>query len=292
MFLHHRIRITLANAQHDGNTGSTGGAVFEGLRTSVRIQKSGGNFMGNAEVTIYGLSKDHVAQLSTWGTLIHPTKNYLISIQAGDDVNGMSTVFFGVVNQAWGDFTNMPNNPMYFLAVGTTAPMNVGTVDPTSAQGPTPIAPAIQKLSAAGGMTFENNGVNAVMDGFYHWGSPWKQIKELCDATYTEVFQDDGVVAIWPKDGARAGDTLFISRETGMRDYPSFTEYGVHVKVEFKRAVKYGTFMQIKSDLAPANGTWRILNINYDLESETPNGSWFTILDGISLGAPVTGFLK
>ncbi len=291
-YAHKKIAVRLDNASANGAGPNMGSAEFVGLRTHARISKAGGVYMGTAEITIYGLSLAHISQLSTWGTNYHPNKNYLITVLAGDDVNGMSIVFQGVVTQAWADFTNMPDVPMYFLATGTTAPMNVGTVQPTSAAGPTQVAPVIQKLALAGGMQFENSGVDATLNGLYHWGSPWKQAKEIADAANVNIFQDDGAVAIWPKDQPRHGNMLEVSPQTGLRDYPSFTQYGVLVKVEFKRAVKYGTMMRITSDLKPACGTWAIVSIDYDLQAETPNGNWFTILNGVQLGAPVTGMFK
>lgn len=291
-YSHKRIKVTLANAQSNGAGPSKGGVEFEGLRTYARITKAGGVYMGTAEIVIFGLSLDHINQLSTWGTAYHPNKNYLIAVEAGDPVNGMSLVFMGMVTQAWADFTNMPDVPMYFLATGTTAPMNVGPMQPTSAGGTVEVAPLIQKAAMIGGMQFENSGVNAVLDGVYHWGSPWKQAKEIADAANVNIFQDDGTVAIWPKDQPRQGDTLEVSPQTGLRDYPSFTQYGVLVKVEFKRAIKYGTTMHVTSDLKEANGDWNIISIDYDLQAETPNGNWFSILNGIQIGAPVTGLFK
>lgn len=290
-YVERRIRITLTNAQANGAAGggSAGaGAQFEDLRVLARIEKAGGNYMGTAQIQVYGLSLAHICQFSTWGTMYHPTQNYLISVEAGDDVNGYSLVFLGNVQQAWADFAAMPDVPMIFLAIGTTAPANVGPATPTSFSGATPVAPLIQKLAGVGGLKFENSGVKAVLDGGYYWGSPWKQIKEISDSAAINVFQDDGVAAIWPQGGSRNGDDLFVSAKTGMRDYPTFTQFGVVVKVEFSKAIVYGAKMTIESDLKPANGTWQIIGIDYDLQAQVPNGNWFAILSGVQLGAPVT----
>lgn len=293
-YSHKRITVSVEGASGNGAIpgGALTNAIFDGLRTLARINKAGGSYFGTCELMIYGLSLSHISQLSTWGTNYHPNKNYIVTVQAGDPVNGMSVVFKGVVSQAWADFTNMPDVPMYLLAVGTTAPMNVGTAQPTSSGGAVQVAPLIEKLAGAGGMQFENSGVQAVLDGVYHWGSPWKQAKEIADAAGINIFQDDGKVVIWPEGQPRQGDVLQVSRETGMRDYPSFTEYGVQVKIEFKRAISYATMMNIKSDLKPANGLWQIVSIDYDLAAEMPNGNWFAILKGIQLGAPATGLFK
>lgn len=277
MYIHRKIRIT-AN-----------GKTFEGLRTIARISKAGGNYYGTAEIIIYGLTKSNLNELGTLGFVYRPEIQYAVSVEAGDDINGMSLIFFGFVTQAWADLTNMPDVPMYILAQGSTAPMNVGNkTPPTSTSGPTPVAPVMQKLAAAGGMGFENNGVTAMLDGLYHWGSPWKQIKEIADAARVTVVQDDGVVAAWPEDSVRQGDTLIVDKKHGMRDAPIFTNFGIVVKVEFSRAIKLGTQMSVTSEvLYMANGEYRILGIDYDLAAELPNGNWFAILSGVKQGAPI-----
>jgi hypothetical protein len=281
MYVHRKIRVTAK------------GKAFEGLRTIVRISKAGGNYLGTAEVMIYGLTKSDLNMLSTLGMFYRPQTWYPITIEAGDDRNGMSLVFSGTVQQAWADLTNMPDVPMYLLAQGTTAPANTGTTQPTSTGGLTPIVPLLQKLAQAGGMTLENNGVNTVIDGIYHWGSPWKQIKEICDACRIDVVQEDNVVAIWPEGQNRNGDTLLVSKKTGMRDAPIFTQYGVVVKVEFSRAIKLGTLMQVQSEfILAANGTYWIGGIDYDLAAELPGGNWFSILSGVAPGAPVSGLFN
>lgn len=287
MFVHRKIRVTV----RDGDNGGTL-HKYEGLRVLARIQKAGGAFMGTAEIIVFGLSLADISELSTYGTQYRPTQHYEIVVEAGDDRNGMSVVFMGYVYQAWADFTGMPEVPMHFLAMGTSPVANVGTIQPTSWSGPRPVASILQPIAAAGGWPLENNGVKAVLDSGYHWGSPWKQMKEIADASNINIFQEDGKTAIWNKDGVREGETLEVSRKTGMRDYPSFTQYGVLVKVEFSKAIKYGTLMNITSDLKRAEGPWQIIQIDYDLASELPNGNWFAVLSGAKQGAPVTGLFK
>lgn len=264
------------------------------LRTHCRILHAGGFNYGTMELSIYGLSLQHINQLSTYGRRYLPDPSFRVKVDAGDDINGMSTVFVGSIRQAWADMKAMPNCPFHVLAT-----MNVGAegnqgnasskpINPSSYQGSTDVATMIQKVASQVGLSFENHGVNTKLADPYFWGSPWKQIKEILDAAGVEGVIDNGVMAIWPKSGSRAGGGLLISPQTGMRDYPSFTEYGVQVRYEFHKAIQYGTIMTIQSDIKPACGDWKIIRIDYDLQSNTPHGNWFAILDGTQLGAPVT----
>jgi len=256
------------------------------LRTSARIMKAGGYNLGALSLELRGLSLQHINQLSTYGTRFHPNYNYTVIVDAGDDINGMSTVFIGGIQQAWADMKAMPDCPFHVIAVsgGSAAVMRA---PPSSYQGPTDATTILKDLAGKAGLSFEDNGVSKKIADPYFWGSPWKQMKEVIDAADIEGVIDNQTLAVWPKQGSRPGN-LFISPQTGMRDYPSFTEYGVQVRTEFRRAIDYGSTMTIQSDIKPACGDWRIIRIDYDLQSNTPHGSWYAILDGAKMGSPVT----
>jgi hypothetical protein len=257
------------------------------LRTSARITKAGGFNLGALQLELRGLSLDHICQLSTFGSRFHPNYNYTVTVDAGDDENGMSTVFVGGIQQAWGDMKAMPDCPFHVMAVsgGSAAVMRA---PPSSYQGATEAKTILQELAKKSGLSFEDSGIKEKLADPYFWGSPWKQMKEVIDAAGIEGFIDNGTLAVWPKNKARTGDTIEVSPQTGMRDYPSFTEYGVQVRTEFRRAINYGAMMNITSDIKPACGQWRIIKIDYDLQANTPKGSWYAILDGAQVGTPVT----
>lgn len=257
------------------------------LRTSARIQHAGGVNVGALQLELRGLSLSHIQQLSTFGTRSRPDLNYQITVNAGDDINGMSTVFEGGIKQAWADMKAMPDVPFFVIAsMGGLA--QTMRAPPSSFEGSTPVQTILKPLAGMSGLAFQDNGVQSVLASPYFWGSPWKQMKEIIGAAGIEGVIDNGTLAIWPKSGYRAGNSLFISPQTGLRDYPSFTQYGVQVRTEFRRAVEYGGQMTIQSDIKNACGNWCIIRIDYDLQANTPHGSWYAILDGSQLGAPVT----
>lgn len=258
------------------------------LRTSARIQKAGGIQTGVAQLSIRGLSMDHINQLSTYGTYYKPENDYKVQINAGDDKNGMSTVFVGTITQAWADMRAMPDCPFHVVATGNGGP-TVYKVAPTSFEGPTQVSTILEQLAQKAKVKWENNGIKCVINDPYFWGSPWKQIKETLDAAGINGVIDDGTLAAWNTDGFRQGETLEIAPGKGLRDYPSFTEYGVQVRTEFRRALTFGGRMNITSDIKPACGVWNIINIDYDLQANTPGGNWYATLDGARMGTPVTG---
>lgn len=261
------------------------------LRTSARILMAGGFTNGSMNLQIRGLTLDHINELSTYGTYANPNYNYQITVDAGDEINGMSTVFVGGVQQAWADMRAMPDVPFHVIAKAGGAPA-VNRTTPTTYPGSSDVVMMLQKLARENGLNLENNGVKAKIADPYFWGSGWKQMKEIIDAVGIDGVIDGNTLAIWPQDGARAGEDLMVSADTGMRDYPSFTTYGVQVRVEFRRALRYGGYMTIKSDIPKANNRWRIVRIDYNLDASTPKGNWFAVLDGTQVGAPITDMSK
>ena len=69
-----------------------------------------------------------------------------------------------------------------------------------------------------------------------------------------------------------------VSKTTSMVGYPRYTASGIEVTTMWNPNFLYGGSIQVESDLTPACGTWYIVNIADELESETPNGRWYTIL--------------
>lgn len=254
------------------------------LRTSARILRAGGFNLSELQLEIRGLSLQHISQLSTYGTNIHPNFGYKIQVDAGDDINGMSTVFTGNIQQSWGDMKAMPDCPFHVLATagGDAA---VKTASPTSFAGPTNAVTMLQQLAGKAGLGFQNYGLNKIIADPYHWGSPWKQMKEIIDAAVGDGIIEHDTLFVWPMNGT-AGGNLLISPSTGLRDYPSFTQYGVQVRYEFHREIAYRSIMTVQSDIKPANGQWTIIRIDYNLQSNTPHGDWFAVLDGATAGAP------
>lgn len=254
------------------------------MRTTARILRAGGFNQSQLQLEIRGLSLQHINQLSTYGALIHPNYNYKVQVDAGDDINGMSTVFTGGIQQAWADMKAMPDCPFHVIAKadGSSAVMKA---DPTSFAGPTDAATMLQQLAGKANLGFQNYGLNKKLADPYHWGSPWKQMKEIMDAAGGDGIIEHDKLRVWPLNG-NTGGNLIVSPQTGMRDYPSFTEAGVQVRFEFHREIEYRSIMTIQSDIQPACGSWVIIRIDYNLQANTPHGDWFATLDGGRMDAP------
>ena len=73
---------------------------------------------------------------------------------------------------------------------------------------------------------------------------------------------------VWP--------TPVVSAETGLVSYPTIDAYGVTFRCLFRPDIRFMQPVQIVSSIPRANHTWLVSGINHHLQSNTPNGAWFS----------------
>lgn len=258
---------------------STGGNTVEltGYRVSASIIKAGGiASQGQLQLRIYGMSLSLMNQLSTLGkTPIQVARN-IITVSAGDD-NGVSLVFKGTIYSAVQDFSAAPE-VAFDVTASSLLYQAVQTIPPTSYKGTVDAALILQGLATQMGMSFENNGVSVIWENVYFPGSALTQAKDVIAAADIEWNQgDNGVLAIWPKGGYRNLPVPLLSASTGMIGYPYPSGNGLlGVRSIFNPQINFGARVQVDSIIKPAVGLWFVTSLAHDLESEIPNGAWFT----------------
>ncbi|WP_240202676.1 hypothetical protein [Burkholderia sp. LMG 13014] len=269
-----------------GQFGDTGKdtVTLTGLRVSADVQCLGGDSMPQSALRIFGLPLSMVNQLTTVGPVNAAImlKNSVL-LAAGDDENGMETVYSGTILTAFGDFKGMPEVPLNVMAVGglDAAVKPVGAL---SFIGAADVATIMASLADTMGLAFENNGVQVQLSNPYFPGTALTQVKACARAADIYYTIDRGTLAIWPKAGARAGgDIPIISPDTGSVGYPTFSSNGIEIDCEFNPALKVGGMFQVKSALPVAQGNWRAMQVVHALDSEVPNGRWFTHVTGVPL---------
>jgi hypothetical protein len=249
------------------------------LRTKVRIQNSGAPSQSTAQVDIYGLPPSVMNQLSTLGVQLNVVPKNTITIQAGDAQNGMSTVFTGIIQQAYGDFNAMPESPFrmecQFGFSNATA-----LTPPASFAGSKSVSSIMQNYATQLGCGFENNGVTATLSNPYLKGSLIDQVSACRDhAGISAEFVDGGAtLAIFPKWGSRQSSSPpVVSAISGEGDgigYPSYTQQGILVHTLFNPAIKFFGQIQVNSTLPKATGLWVVHKMDLALDAQLPKGEW------------------
>jgi hypothetical protein len=265
--------------------GGAGSIVLKGLRVTVHVDVANLPNTGQAQVRIYGMTLNQMNAASLAGGVYKVRVNKsTITIDAGDSVTGMATLFQGIIIEAFPDMRDMPNTAFFVLASPTSI-AQLKSVTPTTYPGTATAAEVFGALAAKAGVTLENGGVKTVLQSPYYWGTAWSQILSALRAVDCFGFYDGvkNVLAIWPKTGNRSGGPVTISPATGMIGYPEFELSNIRVRCLFNPTLFSGEGpghqIKVESELQAANGTFTIMSIAHDLASQMPSGPWETVID-------------
>ncbi len=303
-----------------GNFGQSGYTTktVSGLRVQCHTEIATGLGMGQAQVRVYGMTKSDMLELASIirlasGKLV--TRWNRILIGAGDlPLSGprqpLATIFQGQITSATILLADQPNS-IFEVSAHVASFEASQMIDPISYKVPVAAEQVMQNLAdmASPPYAFENNGCHEMLTNPYFVGSIRDQMVQCMRATSTFEWNalDGGVLALWPKGGFRAESTSgtstlaaptvseqpqqivvtaqipLISPLTGMVGYPTTMDLAgiLAVTTEFNFDLRVGKRCKIQSELPFANGIYVMHDIEHDLESETPDGSWFTTLRAI-----------
>lgn len=248
--------------------------TLAGSRTSVRIENSGAPAGSKAHITIYGMTLDLMNELATLGMVFQIVPRNTIIVRAGDEQAGLTSVFFGTIQQAYADFNAAPEVPFHFECITGLA----DSVIPTTASsfpGATDVGTIMAGFAQKMSLGFENSGVSVQLQSPYFSGSIMSQLEKCASDAGIKFYIDPGrLLAIWPKGKSRGGAVPLISKATGMAGYPSYTQQGILVKTLFNPQVGFGGQIKVESALTPANGIWNVIKLDHALDSQVPRGQW------------------
>ncbi len=277
----------------------TNTATLSGLRVEATVQKGGMPSMDRGEIRVYGVQPSLMNSVSTLGIPIpYARRNNLVTLQAGDPVNGMSTVFFAYLKEAYQDFNNMPETSIQLVGFGG-ADIAMFPANPISYPSGADVATIMAGLAAQLGLVLENDGVQVQLASPYFPGTALQQIQSCAKAANINAYIDTGtspaVLAIWPKNSTRSGVVPVISVNTGMIGYPKFRDQGMDFTTVFNPNLRIGGQIQMQSSIGTAlqyadpanptpdtivaggpNGTWTIYSLTHTLSSWIPDGPWIS----------------
>jgi len=269
-----------ASFQGGGNT-----LKLSGLRISAAVTNSGGISQGALDLRIYGMTPSQMNSLMVVGPVplvIQANNNVLIEVNNDIDP-GTSQVFSGTIASAWPDFSDAPDVPFHVTSlVGLAGALK--PVPPSSYQGGRDAAEIMKQIATTMGFKFENNGVSVQLSNSYFPGTGWQQAEACADAAGINWTVDRGVLAIWPRGGARGGSVPLISPDTGLVGYPIRTPLGVELQTLYNPAIVHGSKVKVQSSLQQANGVWQVTTLDHTLESMVPDGQWFSHLTCLPVG--------
>jgi hypothetical protein len=272
-----------------GEFGASGSntITISGLRIIAHIEQVISPVMQSSiTAKIYGMTLDHQNSLSRAGLLWGARFNQML-LQAGDSVSGMTTVYNGLIIQAYPKLSN-PEDAHFFVQGIPGSIAQLKPVAPTSFPGAVSAATAIQQMATTAGFSFQNNGVTAVLNAPYFPGTAWQQIQSVVKAANCFAYYDDtrNLLTIAPKPPTVMPNNtspVLISPQTGMIGYPEFQQNQIVATTLFSPQIVATPLsgVRIQSQLAAANNAQIIVTrITHDLASQMPGGPWQTTVTG------------
>lgn len=190
----------------------------------------------------------------------------------------MATVYEGTIDTAFGDFRSAPD-PVFNVIALSAALAAVKPVTASSYKGAVDAADVMSDLANKMGFYFENNGVSFTLNNPNFPGTALEQVKACARAANIFYTVDRGKLAIWPKSGKRGDGPIKVDVDNDMVGYPAFSSEGIGLQTIFNPDFQLGGQVDVKSILTVACGIWNIFKLSFDLESEVPDGPWFSTLN-------------
>ena len=279
-------RLTTSIALGEGSYGESGfdTVTLDGYRMTAAIEKNGIPAMNMAVLRVYGMDPSLMNRLSRVGVVPTAVRNNVVTVMAGDLGGTQSLAFAGVLMDAWADYGGAPE-VSFNITASTGYLQNMKPVLPSSYPGPTDVVTIMQNLANVMGYTLENNfdgPSGIVLSSPYLPGTARAQA--IAAAAAADIFlvleDDDGIMAIFPKSGARATAIPLIQPPPygEMVGYPSYIGPGlIQVKMLYNPGVRFMGNVRIQNSIVtPANGLWRVTKLTHSLSSQMPDGDWFT----------------
>lgn len=186
-----------------------------------------------------------------------------------------SRVFSGTLISAEADFSSTPTPSLTIVANALHA-YRLTAAEPISIKGEAKAQNLFASLASKMGLTFENNGVDAVVNNPYYAGSLWDQVRELAEDTACDYIVDNGVLAVCAAGVARDGVVSTVSTRNGLIGYPSFDGRGIVFRTIYRPNFQYLGPVKVQSSFPNATGTYRIYSIAHHLSCQMPGGPWET----------------
>lgn len=250
--------------------------VYSGYRVQARVEEFGGETSAQAQVRIWGLPLAVMNGLTATGPAHHQAIGInTIAIAAGQ-IGTLHRVFLGTILWAWEEIDQPDAALVIYTTVGALQAVTPGPA--TSLPGVVSVASLMQTFAQKMGFTFINNGVTAVIRNPHLKGTIWHQARALArQAGIHYAVSGNNIFAIWPQGGTRGGSPLTLSPGGGLVGYPRFTRNRMDIRAIFQPTLQYGApFVVDGSEITGANGNWTAYTVSHELESQTPDGAWFT----------------
>ncbi|GAA3686284.1 MULTISPECIES: baseplate hub protein [Acetobacter] len=307
-----QVDVVFTLAQDGFGPGGAETITLSGYCVHCQIMSTGLESGMTCALRVEGLAQPLLNRLSLMQAGMAAQTRNTVTIMAGNSAaqGSLPVVFSGGVVEAFVDYANSPDVTFEVRALSGALPAAV-PVTSTSFGGDVPVATVMQALASKAGLGFANYGVQILLrGGVYYKGSIAEQVDSCARAARISYQIGVGVLAIWPAGMEADGPVHPVSVATGLVGYPSYSQYGVAFQTVFNPDIRFRDTVSLQTGTAtqataggaagfastqagsaqasqmrtggsplPTGGLWVVQNVHHDLQTERPDGSWFTTVE-------------
>lgn len=257
------------------NTKTIASSEENPLSIDVDIRSEGAPSSTSAKITVANMVPEDIELLTTLNFKPNTYLKNTAAIFAGYD-NQLQQVFSGTIIKGSGRYG--VENVYECEAVSgfweqkKTMPMlaNKGTID------------ALQLMKEICGEIkykfVDNVAGKKLLTNPVLTGSAIDRLNYIAKATGILLDINNETVTVYETGSAKSNTVILLNAESGMIGYPSFDENGIIVRSYFNPNIKNGILLKVESEVKNANGTWRIITVNTQLQNY--GGNFMHIIRG------------
>lgn len=270
------IEFTLKSGTFDQQNGNV--LRVKNMKCEMSISAFGGVTGTTMDMSLWGLSLDHMSKLTSKAQRFISQEQNLIKIVANGE-----TVFLGTITASRINLNQMPDAPIEITANAVGYERTI-TCSPTSVQGVTDVASLIQTIASKVGLKFVNVDVNLKAQNAHYSGNAIQQIQTIANDYDFYADVDIGTVYIYTSQNAIDAVIPFVSPQNGLLGYPIFYDIGINFRCMFSSAIRVGRKVKLETSLPNGSGEYLITQgTTHYLSSYVEGGPWETMVVAYAL---------
>lgn len=304
-FMQRALDVTFTVASGGFGAGGADTLTLSGLRCHAEVTHAGMPSGSTLLLRIGGMDLPMMNRLSVLSAMPVATAPQQQMQACGNTVTLQAThgdtmvaVFRGVVVEAFTDFATAPD-VAFVVTASSIAGLQVLPLPPGGYAGAVSVETVLSDIAAQCGLRLVAHNLGGVMiHDHYGWGCARDRIERIRHAAGIVINIQDGTLTAWGRDLATDGDAgtpPLISAGTGLLGYPAYNQDGVSFRTLFRPDIAYLSPVRVRSGVAAgglsmaSDGVWTPYRITHHLQSEVPEGAWFTDVAALRTGSPAVG---
>ena len=248
--------------------------TFENYRVNCKILKVPSSAGYTASLDIYGVSKNHLEQMTMIAWINGEIVPRGVKIYA-DDGNGYQILFEGGIMEAVPVYKEVPEVAIHIESSMLVYP-NLMKAPPISLSNGTSIPVFCQQLCSAYGVACDVDE-----SASYSWSGGTHTFNQDNLGDRLDALKDIGLdyvfgagVYVFAKGASTTKKWFFTPAH--YVGYPTFETFGICIETaDVTSKINCGDIINIKgSDVTVACGDWQVCKIEYNLQPRKPNGEW------------------